>query len=151
MPRLLHLCFLWVPARCLLPEFVPVAQVIRLQTHYNKHHKSSLLDAMELEYGFRGRCDNNSETQAARFQQLVTYYAHQDYYDHTLRDASVLTIRDPKVSQCATVLDTGATCYSYVRYYWCISPFRSTRSGCRSTWFTFDCGFPHLSRSPFGR
>ena len=42
---------------------------------------------MELEYGVRGRCGNNSETQAARFQQLVAYYAQQDYYEHTLRDA----------------------------------------------------------------
>jgi hypothetical protein len=36
--------------------------------------------------------------------------AYEDYYEHTLRDASVLTIRAPKVQPRAAVLNTGATC-----------------------------------------
>ena len=37
-------------------------------------------------------------------------YTYEDYYEHTLRDASVLTIRAQKAQTRDTVLDTGATC-----------------------------------------
>jgi hypothetical protein len=98
-----------VPSRCLLPPFVTVAQALRLQTSYNKHHKSSLLDAMELEFGFCRRSENTPATQLSRLLQLETYYAYEEYYEHALRDASVLTIRVLKVQPRAAVLDTGAT------------------------------------------
>jgi hypothetical protein len=48
--------------------------------------------------------------QLSRLLQLQAYYAYEDYYEHTLRDESVLTIRDPKVQPHTPVLDTGATC-----------------------------------------
>ncbi len=99
-----------VPSRCLLPAFVAVAQALRNRTSYNKHHKSSLLDAMALEFGFRRRSGNTPATQASRLLQLQAYYAYEDYFEHTLRAASVLTIRVPKVQPRAAVLDTGASC-----------------------------------------
>ena len=65
---------------------------------------------MELEFGFRRRSGNTPAPQLSRLLQLEAYYGYEDYHEHTLRHASVLTIRDPKVQPCATVLDTGATC-----------------------------------------
>ena len=67
-----------------------VAQDLLFQTSYNKYHKSSLLDVMTLEFGFRPRSDNTPATQASRLLQLQVYYAYEDYYEHTLRDESVL-------------------------------------------------------------
>ena len=64
---------------------------------------------MALEFGFRRRSGNTPATQASRLLQLQAYYAYEDYFEHTLRDASVLTIRVPKVQPRAAVLDTGAT------------------------------------------
>jgi hypothetical protein len=99
-----------VPSRCMLPAFVTIAQALRLQTSYNKHHKSSFLDAMELEFGFCRRSGNTPATQLARLLQLEAYYAYEEYYEDVLRDASVLTIRALKDQPRAAVLDTGATC-----------------------------------------
>ena len=65
---------------------------------------------MELEFGFRRRSGNTSETQLSRLLQLQAYYTYEDYYKHTLRDASVLTIRAPKVQTRTAVLDTGVKC-----------------------------------------
>ena len=48
--------------------------------------------------------------QLSRLLQLQAYYAYEDYYEHTLRDTSVLTIRDPIIQPGAAVLDTVATC-----------------------------------------
>ncbi len=99
-----------VPSRCLLPAFVTVTQALRLQTSYNKHHKSSLLDAMEFEFGFCRCSGNTPATQLSRLLQLEVYYAYEEYYEHALRDASVLTIRTLKVQPRAAVLDTDTTC-----------------------------------------
>ena len=100
-----------VPSRCLLPASVAVAKGLLSQPSYNKRHQSSFLDDMELEFGFRRRSGNTtSETQLSRLLQLQAYYTYEDYYEHTLRDASVLTIRPQKAQTRAAVLDTGATC-----------------------------------------
>jgi hypothetical protein len=98
-----------VPSRCRLPAFVTTAQALRLQTSYNKHHKSSFLDVMELKFGCCRRSGNTPATQLPRLLQLGSYYAYEEYYD-VLRDASVLTIRALKDQPRTTVLDTGATC-----------------------------------------
>ena len=103
-----HICP--VPSRCLLPASVVVAKGLLFQTSYNKRHQSSFLDDMASEFGFRRRSGNTQENQLSRLLQLEVYYAYEDYYEHTLRDASVLTIRAPKVQPRAAVLDTGATC-----------------------------------------
>ena len=68
-----------VPSRCLLPAFVHAAKALLFQTSCNKHHKSSLLDAMELEFGFRRRSGNTPATQVSRLLQLQAYYAYEDY------------------------------------------------------------------------
>ena len=101
-----------VPSRCLLPASVVVAKGFLFQTAYNKRHQSSFLDDMASEFGFRRRSDsdNTEKNQLSRLLQLEAYYAYEDYYEHTLRDASVLTIRALKVQPRAAVLDTGATC-----------------------------------------
>jgi hypothetical protein len=94
----------------MIPAFVTIAQTLRLQTSYNKYHKSSFLDVMELEFGFCRRSGNTPATQLARLLQLETYYAYEEYYEDVLRDESVLTIRTLKDQQSATVLDTVTTC-----------------------------------------
>jgi hypothetical protein len=99
-----------VPSRCLLPASVAVAKDLLFQTSYNKSHQSFFLDDMDSEFGFRRRSDDTPETQLSRLLQLQAYHAYEDYYEHTLRDASVLTIRAPKVQSRTAVLDTGATC-----------------------------------------
>ena len=99
-----------VPSRCLLPAFVAIAKDLRRQRSFNKQHRSSLLDAMALEFDFCRRSGNTPENQLARLLQLEAYYAYEDYYEHALRDASVLTIRALKAPTRAAVLDTGATC-----------------------------------------
>ncbi len=48
-------------------------------------------------FGFHRRSDDTPETQLSRLLQLQAYYAYEDYHEHTLRDVSVLSIRDPKV------------------------------------------------------
>jgi hypothetical protein len=89
---------------------VVVAKGFLFQTSYNKRHQSSFLDDMASEFGFRRRSDNTEKNQLSRLLQLEAYYAYEDYYEHTLRDASVLTIRALKIQPRAAVLDTGATC-----------------------------------------
>jgi hypothetical protein len=65
---------------------------------------------MELEFGFCRRSGNTQTTQLSRLLQLEIYYVYEDYYEDSLHDPSVLTIRDLKVQPRADVLDTGATC-----------------------------------------
>jgi len=99
-----------VPSRCLLPAFVVIAKALRHQTSYNKRYKSSFLDAMELEFGFCRRSGNTPENQLARLLQLEASCTYEDYYEHALCDASVLTIRAFKVPTHAAALDSVATC-----------------------------------------
>ena len=89
--------FFSVPSRCLLSESVVVAKGLLFQTSYNKRHQSSFLDDMSSEFGFPCRSGNTAENQLSRLLQLEAYYAYEDYYEHSLRDASVLTIRALKV------------------------------------------------------
>jgi hypothetical protein len=67
-----------VPSRCLLPAFVVIAKALRFQTSYNKRYKSSLLDAMELEFGFCRRSGNTPENQLARLLKLEANCTYED-------------------------------------------------------------------------
>jgi hypothetical protein len=89
---------------------VAVAKGLLFQTSYNKRHQSCFLDDVVSEFGFCSQSGDTPETQLSRLLELQTYYVCEDYYEHTLRDTSVLTIRDPKIQPGAAVLDTVATC-----------------------------------------
>jgi hypothetical protein len=115
-----------VPLRCLLPDFVSVAQALRRQTSYNKHHKSSLLDVMELESGFRHCSGNTPAIQLSRLLQLETHYTYEEYYEYDLPEITVFL----SFSSCDL-----ASIVSFVQYTLSApdtseSPWRFLRLGC---------------------
>ena len=93
-----------IPSRYTLPDSVTVINVIKLQTDYNKSRKSSLLDDMELEHGFRCRMGNTPAMYDAHLCQLEQYHVHD------MCAKAVLTIRVTTIHTSAVVLDTGVMC-----------------------------------------